>query len=55
MTLNDLIDFCFRGGGREICHSFNYGGRWVKDMIDNQIFLNSQEIKDAVAHLPFNC
>ena len=55
MTLNDLTDFCFGGGGHEICHIFNYGGRRVRDMIENQIFLNSQEIKDAVAYLLVNC
>lgn len=55
MTLNDLIDFCYGGGGHEICHIFNYGGRRVRDMIENQIFLNSQEIKDVVAYLLVNC
>ena len=55
MTLNDLTDFCFGGGGHEICHIFNYGGRRVRDMIENQIFLNSQKIEDAVAYLLVNC
>ena len=33
----------------------NYGGRWVKNIKDNVIYLNKQQIKDAVAYLLLNC
>ena len=32
-----------------------YGACWVKNIKDNVICLNKQQIKDAVAYLLFNC
>ena len=32
----------------------NYGAPWVKNIKDNVICLNKQQIKDAVAYLLFN-
>ena len=54
MVLNSFIDFCFDGESKYIKFN-NYGARWVKNIKDNVICLNKQQIKDAVAYLLFNC
>ena len=53
MVLNSLIDFCFDGGESKYITVNNYGARWVKDIKDNVICLNKQQIKDTVAYLVF--
>ena len=55
MVLNSLIDFCFSGGERKYIRVNNYGARWVKNIEDNVICLNKQQIRDAVAYLLLNC
>ena len=55
MVLNSLIDFCFDGGESKYITVNNYGARWVKNIKDNVICLNKQQIKDAVAYLLLNC
>ena len=55
MVLNNLIDFCFDGGKGKYITVNNYGGRWVKNIKNNVIYLNKQQIKDAVAYLLLNC
>ena len=55
MVLNSLIDFCFDGGENKYITVNNYGARSVKNIIDNVIYFNKQHIKDAVAHVRFNC
>ena len=55
MVLNGLIHFCFDGGESEYITFNNYGARWVKNIKDNVICLNKQQIKDAVAYLLLNC
>ena len=55
MVLNSLIDFCFDGGESKYITVNNYGARWVKDIKDNVIRLNKQQIKYAVAYLLFHC
>ena len=55
MVLNSLIDFCFDGGECKYITVNNYGARWVKNIKDNVICLNKQQIKDAVAYLLLNC
>ena len=55
MILNSLIDSRFEGGERKYIIVNNYGARWVKNIKDNAICLNKQQIKDAVAYLLFNC
>ena len=47
LVLNSLICFCFDGG--------EYGTRWVKNVKDNVIRLNKQQIKDSIAYLLSNC
>ena len=54
MILNSLIDFCFDGGESKYITVNNYGACWVKNIKDNVICLNKQQIKDAVAYLLFN-
>ena len=51
MVINSLIDFCFDGGESKYITFNNYGARWVKNIKDNVICLNKQQIKDAVAYL----
>ena len=51
MVLNSLIDFCFDGGESKYVTVNNYGAHWVKNIKDNVICLNKQQIKDAVAYL----
>ena len=55
MVVNSLIDFCFDGGESKYITVNNYGARWVKNIKDNVICLNKQQIKDAVAYLLLNC
>ena len=53
--VNSLIDFCFDGGERKNITVNNYGAHWVKNLKDNVICLNKQQIKDAIAYLLLNC
>ena len=53
--LNSLIDFCFDGRERKYIKVNNCGALWVKNVKDNAICLNKQQIKDAVAYLLLNC
>ena len=55
MVLNSLIDFCFDGEECKYITVNNYGACWVKNIKDNVICLNKQQIKDAVAYLLLNC
>ena len=55
MVFNNLIDFCFDGGESKYITVNNYGARWVKNIKDNVICLNKQQIKDAVCYLLLNC
>ena len=55
MVFNNLIDFCFDGGESKYITVNNYGARWVKNIKDNVICLNKQQIKDAVTYLLPNC
>ena len=55
MVCNSLIDFCFDGGECKYIAVNNYGARWVKNIKDNVVCLNKQQIKDAVAYLLLNC
>ena len=54
MVLNSLINFCFDVGKSKYVTVNSYGSRWVKNVKDNVISLNKQQIKDAVAYLFFN-
>ena len=55
MVLNSLIDFCFDEGKCKYTTDNNYGARWVKNIKDNVICLNKQQIKNAVVCLLLNC
>ena len=55
MVLNSLVDFCFDGGESKYITVNNYGACWVKNIKDNVICLNKQQIKDAVTCLLLNC
>ena len=55
MVLNSLIDFCFDGGQIKYITVNNFGARWVRNVKDNVICLNKQQIKDVAAYLLFNC
>ena len=49
MVLNSLIDFCFDGRESKYITVNNYGACWIKNIKDNVICLNKQQIKDAVS------
>ena len=51
---NSLIDFCFDGGEIKYITVNSCGARRVKNIKDNVIYINKQQIKDAVAYLLFN-
>ena len=55
MVLNSLTDFCFDGGESRYITFNSYGARWVKNIKDNVICINKQQIKDTLAYLLFNC
>ena len=53
MVLNSWIDFCFDGGESKCITVNSYGANWVKNIKDNVICLEKQQIKDVVIHLLF--
>ena len=55
MVLNNLIDFCFDAGESKYITVNSYVARWVKNIKNNVICLNKQQIKDAVSYLLCNC
>ena len=55
MVLSNFIDFRFDGGECKYITVNSYGARWVKNIKDNVICLNKDQIKDAVAYLLLNC
>ena len=55
VLINSLIDFYFDGGESKYITVNNYGACWVKNIKDNVICLNKQQIKNAVAYLLHNC
>ena len=55
MVLNSLVDFCFDGGESKYITVNNYGACWVKNIKDNVICLNKQQINYAVSYVLFNC
>ena len=54
MVLNSLIYFCFDVGESKYI-TVNYGAHLVKNIKDNVLCLNKQQLKEAVAFLLFNC
>ena len=50
MVVSSLIDFCFDGGEIKHITVNSYGTTWEKNIKDNLICLNKQEIKYAVAY-----
>ena len=54
MVVNSLIDFCFDGGESKYITVNNCGTHWVKNIKDNVICLNKQQIKYAVAYMLCN-
>ena len=55
MVLNSWIDFCFDGGESKYITVTSYGAHWVKNIKDNVICLEKQQMKDVVIHLLCNC
>ena len=51
MAFNSLIDFCFYGSECKDIPVNSYRARWVKNGKDNVIYLNKQQMKDAIAYL----
>ena len=51
MVPNSPIEFYFDGGESKYITVNNYAACWVKNIKDNVICLNKQQIKDAVAYL----
>ena len=55
MVLNSWIDFCFDEGESKYITVNSYGAHWVKNIKDNVICLEKQQMKDVVIHLLCNC
>ena len=55
MVLNNLVDFYFDRGKNKYITVIRYSACLVKDIKDNQIHLDKQQITNAVACLIFNC
>ena len=53
-NFNSTFNFCFDGGEKKDIAVSSCAAHWVKDIKDNQICLNKQQIKDLVAYLLFN-
>ena len=55
MVLNSLTDLYFDGGENKYITVNNYGACCVKNIKDNEICLDKQQIKNAVTYLLLNC
>ena len=55
MVLHHLIDFCFDGGENKFIQFKNIGARWAKEVNNNCLGFNKQQMKDAVSYLLSNC
>ena len=55
MVLHHLIDFCFDGGENKLIQFKNIGARWVKEVNNNCLGFNKQQMKEAVSYLLSNC
>ena len=57
MTNKRFLQVIFTGNFLQVFYTFDnsYGVYWVKDVEDNQIRLNNQQIKDTVAYLFCSC
>ena len=54
-VLNNLIDFCFKGGQSKFIALTNCGAKWLEDVKDYPIWFDVKRIKSAVKYLLDNC
>lgn len=53
IVINSFVDFCINGGENKYITINSYGARGVKDIKNNAICLNKQQIKDTVMFIFF--
>ena len=53
--LNQLIDFCFKGGDKSYIVVSEWGAKWVNNVNDHNIWFDKKRIKSAVKYLLDNC
>ena len=54
-VMNELVDFCFRGGDKQYI-AVNFGRAfWVDTLHQHQIVFTKQKVKDALEYLMSNC
>ena len=54
-VLNQLIDFCFKGGDKSYIVVSEWGAKWVNNVNDHNIWFDIKRIKSAVKYLLDNC
>ena len=54
-VLNELVDFCFKGGTHELLSLTNSGARWVSKTSKTGLRFDRNAIKNAIKYLMGNC
>ena len=54
-VLNELIDFCFKGGSHKMLSVSNSGARWVSRGNKNSVIFDKASVKDSLKYLMNNC
>ena len=54
-VMNELVDFCFKGGDKSYITVNKYGASWVAENKSNSVTFNSSTLKNAIKYLLDNC
>ena len=54
-VLNELIDFCFKGGTKDFIAVDKYGAKWVNDVTSYSLVFSKASLKKSVKYLMNNC
>ena len=54
-VLNELVEFCFKGSGRDFITVDNYCARWTNEPKDNKMVFSKSSIKKCIKYLLNNC
>ena len=54
-VLNQLVDFCFKGGDKSFIVVSEWGAKWVNSVNDQNVWFDKKRIKSAVKYLLDNC
>ena len=54
-VLNELVDFCFKGSGKDFITVDNYSARWTYEPKDNKTVFTKASLKKSIKYLLNNC